>query len=67
MSLFLPPTTTNQADFNRRLAVAVNILLRRSLSPSDVAPASPQAGDAYFDTTDDTGKVWDGAAWQPLW
>lgn len=67
MSLFLPPTTANQSDFNRKVALAVNMLLRRSLSPSDIAPDNPQVGDAYFDTTDDTGKVWDGSAWQALW
>lgn len=67
MSLFLPPTTTNQAEYNRKIALAVNTLLRRSLTPSDTPPPNPQPGDAYFDTTDNVGKVWDGTAFQPLW
>jgi hypothetical protein len=64
MSLFLPP---GSSDFERRVAVAVNALLRRSLAPSATAPANPQPGDAYFDTGTSIGKVWDGSAWRPLW
>lgn len=67
MGMFLPPTASRQDEFNRKVALAVNVLLRRSLSPSDVAPANPAPGDAYFDTTDSTGKVWDGTTWQALW
>lgn len=67
MSLFLPPTTTNQAEYNRKIALAVNTLLRRSLTPSDTPPPNPQPGDAYFDTTDNVGKVFDGTVFQPLW
>lgn len=29
------------------------------------APASPGAGQAYYDTTDQTAKVWNGTAWIP--
>lgn len=67
MSLYLPPTTTNQAEYNRKIALAVNTLLRRSLSPSDTPPPAPNPGDAYLDNTDDVGKVWDGTTWQALW
>lgn len=64
MSLFIPP---GSSEFERRVAIAINLLLRRSLSPSATAPGNPQLGDAYFDTTSSKGKVWDGALWQPLW
>lgn len=64
MSLFIPP---GSSEFERRVAIAVNLLLRRSLSPSATAPGNPQPGDAYLDTGTNIGKVWDGAAWQPLW
>jgi hypothetical protein len=64
VSLFIPP---GSSEFERRVAIAINLLLRRSLSPSATAPGNPQPGDAYFDTTDSIGKVWDGTAWKPLW
>lgn len=67
MSLFLPPTAPNLPDWVRKVAVAVNTLLRRPFQPVDALPDNPQPGDAVFDRTDGKAKVWDGSVWQPLW
>ncbi|MBN1998945.1 hypothetical protein JW935_15405 [candidate division KSB1 bacterium] len=37
------------------------------LEPRDSAPANVQAGDIYFDSTDNKLKVYDGTAWQACW
>jgi hypothetical protein len=38
-------------------------LLKAALENLSSAPSSPVAGQVYFNTTDDTPYIWDGAAW----
>lgn len=67
MSLFLPPTAPNLPEWVRKVAVAVNALLRVPFQPMDTAPPDPTPGQAYFDKSTGKARVWDGSAWQNLW
>lgn len=67
MSLLLPPTTSNMPEWVRKVAVAVNTLLRRPFAPMASAPAKPAEGDGYYDTTLHVARIWDGSTWQNLW
>lgn len=68
MSLLLPPVASNLADFSRKVATAVNSLLRGEVfPPSSTAPPNPKLGQGYFDTSTNKAKVWNGTAWQALW
>jgi hypothetical protein len=40
-----------------------NINKGLSLKPQATAPASPSAGDTYYDSTSNTLKTWNGTAW----
>ncbi len=71
MSLLLPPTSTNQPDWPRKVANAVNYLLGRQGflgDPTDTAPTDPRISSIWIDSTDSNrAKVWDGTSWQALW
>lgn len=68
MSLFLPPTAPDLASFVRKVAAAVNSLLRGNVFPvSATAPPDPQAGQGWFDSSVNKAKVYDGTTWQALW
>lgn len=68
MSLFLPPTASNMAEWVRKAATTVNKLLeRQTFTPLATAPSNPRIGDGYFDTSDNKAKIWDGSTWQALW
>lgn len=45
----------------------VNIQQVINLAPQASAPASPNKGDMYFDSTLNKVRCWDGTAWQNLW
>lgn len=66
--MFLPPTTQDLPSFVRKVAAAVNSLLRGNVFPaSATAPPDPQLGTGWFDTSASKAKVWDGTTWQALW
>lgn len=68
MSLFLPPTTQDLPSFVRKVASAVNSLLRGNVFPaSATAPPDPQLGTGWFNTATNKAMVYDGTSWQPLW
>lgn len=68
MSLLIPPTATNMAEWVRKAATAINSALSRpTFTPMAGAPANPDKGQAYFDETLSKARVWDGSAWQNLY
>jgi hypothetical protein len=70
MSLFLPPTASNMAEWVRKVSAAVNTLLRARETPFlelDTAPTNPGRGQAYYDTTTNKVRIWNGSAWNDLW
>lgn len=68
MSLHIPPTATNLPEWVRKASVAINTLLGRRAFPAlPAAPADPQPGDGYYDTTTNKARIWDGGTWNDLW
>lgn len=55
-----------EADF-LSLNGVVNIRDALQLRPRSDAPEEPVAGTMYFDSNDNTLKVWDGSEWQSCW
>lgn len=64
----IPETQTNR-DWPRRVAQAVNKLLRGSqgFERLSVEPIDPIEGQSYYDTTDHMARVFDGTTWNDLW
>jgi len=68
--LFLPPSSSDVPGWIRKAATAVNHLLRNRSFPFDrmsAAPDAPEAGQAYYDTTTNKARVYDGSGWIDLW
>lgn len=68
--LLLPPTASNLVEWVRKCATAVNFLLGRQGLPFpsyDADPPSPQPGSAYYNTTTNKARVYDGTTWNNLW
>ena len=63
------PETFQNKDWPRRVAQAVNRLLRGStgFERLPAAPADPFEGRSYYDTTDHMARTYDGTVWQDHW
>ena len=64
----IPETQTNR-DWPRRVAQAVNKLLRGSqgFDRLDAEPNDPFEGQSYYDTTDHMARTYDGTTWNDHW
>lgn len=68
MTLIVPESATNK-DWPRRVAQAVNRLLRGStgFERLPTAPADPFEGQSYYNTTAHMARTWDGTIWRDHW
>lgn len=66
----LVPVDAKTQDWPRKVANAINALLRRRSSPFDMfaaEPTDPTEGMTYYDTTTHKLRVYDGTIWQDGW
>lgn len=63
------PESSSTADWPRKVAQAVNRLLRGSQGFERLAsaPSDPFEGRSYYDTTTHKARTFDGAIWQDHW
>lgn len=63
------PETPANKDWPRKVAQAVNRLLRGStgLERLTAEPNDPFEGQSYYDTTDHMARTYDGTTWQDHW
>lgn len=63
------PETSKNADWPRRVAQAVNRLLRgaQGFERLESAPSDPYVGRSYYDLTMNVVRTWDGGAWNDHW
>lgn len=63
------PETNSRADWPRKVAQAVNRLLRGAQGFERLAaePSEPFEGQSYYDLTSHKARTWDGSAWQDHW
>ena len=63
------PETSSTRDWPRKVAQAVNKLLRGSqgFERLSAAPAEPFEGQSYYDDTDHMARTWDGTIWRDHW
>lgn len=67
-NLFLANTASNMPEWVRKAAAAVNFLLRGAARVQNIAeaPANPDPGTIYFDTTTKKLRYWNETAWVDL-